>query len=235
MRFLIVRIDAEAEHRDTLRAWIAGEHLPSVAGVPGFAPGAAAYEAVETPTAVRRYPGRPHFTIAYPLDDGIAVEAIFGADVFQQWWLDAMRARFHWFTTHRWVVCEQKLGPETPFTHRRMIFSEVDVAPGHEDAWGPWYLKHHVPDAAAVPGMFEPELRRFESLDVATPRFHCAARPRFVQLLPIRDDADILARSAAPEFLTQAADTQATWGGALTFLSTVCTRIEPTTTGGPSA
>jgi hypothetical protein len=33
----------------------------------------------------------------------------------------------------------------------------------------------------------------------------------------------------------EAADTQASWGGALTLRSTVCTRLEPTTTGGPSA
>jgi hypothetical protein len=225
LRFLIVRIDAEPEHRDTLRAWIVDEHLPSVAGVPGFAPGAAAYETVETPTAVRRYPGRPHFTIAYPLDAGTAVEEIFGGEAFQRWWLAAMRARFHWFSTHRWAVVEQKLGPEIPFEHARMVFSEVEIAPGHEDAWGPWYLKHHVPDALAVPGLFDDALRRFEALDVATPRFHCAARPRFVQLLPIRDDADVMACTAAPEFLTLAADTQASWGGALTFLSTVCTRL----------
>ncbi len=227
LRFLLVRIDAEPEHRDRLRSWIADEHLPTAAGVPGFAPGAAAYETVATPTAVRRYPDRPHFTIAYPLDPETATETIFAGETFQQWWLGAMRARFHWFSTHRWVVCEQKLGPAKPFEHARMVFSEVEIAPGHEDAWGPWYLKHHVPDALAVPGLFGDELRRFESLDVATARFHCAARPRFVQILPIRDDADVLACSVAPEFLTLAADTQASWGGALTFLSTVCHRIEP--------
>jgi hypothetical protein len=226
MRFLFLRIDAEPEHRDTLRAWLADEHLPTAAGVPGFAPGAAAYETVATPTAVRRYPDRPHFTIAYPLDDA-PLEETFSSDAFQHWWLDAMRVRFHWFATHRWVVCEQKLGPETPFEHRRMVFSEVEIAPGHEHAWGPWYLKHHVPDALAVPGLFDDALRRFEALDVATPRFHCAPQPRFVQLLPIRDDADVLACSAAPEFLTLAADTQASWGGALSFLSTVCVRVGP--------
>lgn len=225
MRFLIVRMDAEPQHRDRLRAWIANEHLPTVADVPGFLAGAAAYETVETPTAVRRYPGTPHFTIAYPLAEARAPEETFASDAFQRWWLDAMRARFHWFSAHRWVVVEQKLGPEKPFEHARMVFSEVEIASGHEDAWGPWYLKHHVPDALAVPGLFDDELRRFESLDVATPRFHCAARPRFIQLLPIRDDADVLACSEAPEFLTLAADTQASWGGALAFVSTVCHRL----------
>lgn len=227
LRFLIVRIDAEPQHRDRLRTWLVDEHLPTAADVPGFAAGASAYETVATPTAVRRYPDRPHFTIAYPLAAGTPLAETFGSATFQRWWLDAMRSRFHWFSTHRWVVCDQKLGPDLPFVHARMVFSEVEVAPGHEDAWGPWYLKHHVPDALAVPGLFDDALRRFEALDVALPRFHCAARPRFLQLLPIRDDADIMACSATPEFLTLAADTQASWGGALTFLSTVCVRLAP--------
>ncbi|MEA2330115.1 MAG: hypothetical protein QOH58_253 [Thermoleophilaceae bacterium] len=225
MRFLVVRLDAVAEHRDRLRTWLADEHLPSAEAVPGLAAGAVLYEAVETPTAVRRYPSTPHFTAVFPLDPDLDPAALVSDQRFIEWWVGAMKARFFWFEQHRWVMCEQRMGPESPFAHDRILFTEVDVAPGHEADWGPWYERYHVPDALAVPNLFDGELRRFESIDVRAERFHCAARPRFLQLLPIQTGTDILESTRAPEFLALAADTQASWGGALTFLSTICERV----------
>jgi hypothetical protein len=223
-RFLIVRLDAIPDHRDRLRAWLADEHLPSAAAVPGLGAGAILYETVGTPTAVRRYPSEPHFTVVFPLDPDRDVADVVGDPAFIAWWVGAMKARFFWFERHKWVVCEQRMGPEGPFAHDRILFTEVDVAAGHEPDWGPWYERFHVPDALAVPGLFGRELRRFESIDVRAERFHCAARPRFLQLLPIQEGTDILTATQAPEFLSLAADTQATWGGALSFLSTICER-----------
>jgi hypothetical protein len=226
MRFFIVRIDALAEHRESLLEWIVTEHLPGIGAIPGLAEGAACYRAVETPTAVRAYPGNPEFTVVYPLEHDVDVVALVNSKRFLDWWLEAVSARFLWTANHRWVVCEQKLGPETAFSEARILFSEVDVAPGHEDSWGPWYARWHVPDALAVPGLFGDALRRFESIDIVGERWHCSAVPRYMQLLPIRPGADVMACTATDEFLALAADTQAMWGGALRFLSTICERVD---------
>lgn len=226
IRFFVVRMDAVPEHREALRSWLVEEHLPGGAAVPGLSEGAVCYEAIETPTAFRTYPPNPEFTAVFPLERDISVVELVDSSAFHDWWLGSVTTRFRWVARHKWVVCEQRLGPERPFAHARILFTEVDVAPGHEQAWGEWYDRFHVHDALAVPGLFGEELRRFESIDVWGDRWHSGRRPRFMQLLPIADGADILASTGTPEFLALAASTQAAWAGAFEFLSTICIRVD---------
>ena len=211
---------------NALRGWLIGEHLSSLSDVPGLLADAACYQAIETPTEYRLYPAKPELTMIYRFQPGSDPHAVVEGAEFVSWWRASIRTRFPWVAEHRWVICRQNLGPQTQVSDQLILLTEVDVATGHEDEWGPWYEEHHVRAARAVPGLFGSDLRRFTSEDHSGPTIHISSHPRFLQVLPIAEEADLAALTSTPQYLDQLVDTQVRWGGALEWISgTICHRM----------
>jgi hypothetical protein len=225
LRVMVARFEPKEEHRTRLREWLHG-HASSTQAVRGLAGEALCYEALHVEAGFRTYLPTPALTTIYCLDERADVEALVTSDAFHDWWTEAVMTWTPWVSAQDWVIAMQTVGPTTTPDYEGILLTQVDVSAGHEDAWRSWYENRHMPMALEVPGLFLPELRRFEAIDIKTPRFHCSPSPWSTHLLPIAANADLEAGVRAPEFLALAADTAATWGGALQqAVSTLCRRL----------
>jgi hypothetical protein len=226
---MVARFEPKDEYQERLREWLSG-HVSSTRAVGGLAGEGLCYEALHVEAGFRTYLPTPALTTIYCLEEAAEVEAVVTSEAFHDWWTEAVMTWTPWVNAQNWVVATQTVGPTTPPEYERMLLTQVDVSTGHEEAWRSWYESRHMPMALQVPGLFVPELRRFEALDVQTPRFHCSPSPWSTHLLPIAESADLETSVRAPEFFALAADTAATWGGALQqAVSTLCRRVCPST------
>jgi hypothetical protein len=231
-RYLVARLQMPAEHEREFLDWLEASHSPRALELPCMR-SVVVYRAMRIDHPARLYEAVPRFSLLYEL----AVEADLGELVdgraFLDWWAGSVATWSRWTTDHQWVVCDQEHGLDSAADYERVLLTQVDVAPGFEDAWARWYDARHVPMSLAIPGLYGPELKRLRSRAVQGELWHCAATPLFTALLQIQPDADIAERMGTPEFAHAIADTQALFGGALMLRnSTMCERVHAEQ-GGP--
>jgi hypothetical protein len=225
LSIMLVRFNLGDQHLENFLPWYDQVHRQEALAVPGIT-SQRLYEAVYCEGRIWTYQPVPRFTLLSHLSNDVPLLEIFESSEFLHWWTSSVLTWSEWTADARWTVCRQVVGPVGPVAYDRLLLTQEDVSLGHEEAWTTWYDTKHITDAAAVPGEFGADYRRFTALDVATSRWRCAAKPMFSHIFEVRPDIDLETVMTTPEFETMAADTMANWSAVLeNAVSTMCKRV----------
>lgn len=221
---LIVCFDVADEDCPEFEGWLRSSFL-APSQVRGLGATPTCFRSLRVETLFRTYlPSPSYITFFELLDDPTE---IFSSEGFFNWWTEAVRSRFGWVLKQNWVAAKLETGPPPPFDYSRALVTQVHLPPAHQDGWAKWYDEVHIPQSQKVPGFFRAENRRFSSIDVQTPQWHCTARPSSTHFVPICDGADIVKAASLPQYLDLMADTQARWAGTMeSATSTICERFQ---------
>lgn len=224
-RVLIARMNADPDVHDEFNAWYDGEHMAQASAIPGYGTNHRRYRAEEYEGRYWTYRTHPEFTAVYALDrDGDRAASI-DSDEYRAWSGDFL-ARWQERTRDEVsIMCDQVFGTDGALPYERVLISQMNVAPEHEDEFNRWYDEEHIPQAGQIPG-FGTDHRRFRAIELEGRYWHYRPDPRYTSLYEIQAEANVLEAIDSDEYKAWSGDFLARWRDRTSGeISTICRRI----------